>query len=1079
MKIRNILLRLSALSIVILGLIACMREEIPSGMTVPEGTPVDIALSFGGPKADIDIQATKSTLKYGPENKVFNIYVFIFDMDKDGQKMYAHYFDYNNMSTTGASTMSDWWEVSNSDTEGTPSSGKIHLHTVSKPNCKVVAVTNIDAEMVNISPEQLGSVEKYSDIYNQKAKLNQLITSRSGYFPMSGELGPVNTGSTDSWGTLVFRRLDAKIKFEMYVDLTLDEDGNPVSRIAEFKPLKWEVINIPKQAYVIEHGNYAEGHLTAEQRAAIKDACTQDEDYFNLGETNFETEELTDYYYAGTTLYKKIKHGFSFYMMENRKGLKNSGVAPSNFQERELQEKENQQMLPGGIASTTNGDFVYPEDNATYVVVTGRLRMNNVEYGTTSGATLSADVRYVVHLGDFSGEKWEDYNVFRNHTYTYRVIIRDVNDIRTEVVNNYEGTTIEEKIDENEPGASGSVAVALEEIFTSDAHYGSHVISFHAKHVQADKVTWMVKTPFNPSGASPVVTNGVENTSGLDYKWVEFRVNDMNEEGVYFADKRQVYLPQEGEYADGKTMNISALVSYLKKQKALYDQGLPNDFDATPDEDGGPKIVVTAFVNEYYYELNPITGEYQKDLWKKFVNQPMRFMYILSEVKTSADGESRILGSSFTIQQKSIQTIYSIDNEELLSAWGAEHTDDEMENRLFYYDKSGGDNRKNDSHSNGRENTLKEWTMINPNGTNRVLGDELEEEAYWHHYMNLTANNETPLMLSDYQYLRYSCMSRNRDLNGNGVIDQDEVRWYMGAHNQLIGLFMGSYGIEGDARLYQRNAQDKASNKAEVWRQHVIASTRYSGSSSNGPYVIWGEEGLSAGDPAGSKSWANGLNKFSTRCLRNLGYDPDTDNDITFSPYTTVPEDYIVMTRMKNGEVYTGAYDDDVYYQFDCTRLNKASRRYYTNRELVQHNENDEQSCLYDCFVVPPVKQCITVDNVPAIKGKTNIKDINEYLNANIADNPYCPPGYRLPNVREISIIRDFIPSNEVARYIGNNNFAPSRTYWSFGVIGEFYKSVLGNRYGWGAASSKVHMFEQGNKQCTYSVRCVKDVKQD
>lgn len=244
----------------------------------------------------------------------------------------------------------------------------------------------------------------------------------------------------------------------------------------------------------------------------------------------------------------------------------------------------------------------------------------------------------------------------------------------------------------------------------------------------------------------------------------------------------------------------------MRRQKRRYDAGLDNDFDSTPDSEGGPKISVTAFVNEYYYERNPITGEEDPDLWRQFVNQPMRYMYILSETQSSADGESQVIGSSFTIQQKSIQTIYNIQNERLSAAWGCEHTDDEQERGLQKYDRSGSGDRGNKSESNGRMNTLKEWALINPDGSNRILGDYTEEDAYWHHYMNLTADNETPIMLPNYRYLRYSCMSRNRDNNGNGVIDQDEVRWYMGSHNQLIGLFIGSYGIEGDARLYQRNA---------------------------------------------------------------------------------------------------------------------------------------------------------------------------------------------------------------------------------------------------------------------------------
>jgi len=129
--------------------------------------------------------------------------------------------------------------------------------------------------------------------------------------------------------------------------------------------------------------------------------------------------------------------------------------------------------------------------------------------------------------------------------------------------------------------------VALEEVYTSDAHYSSHVMSFHERHIDPDKVTWEVQTPFNPSGGRPVLlSDGTENTVGLDFEWVEFRLNDKDADGVYFDSRRQLYKPMEGTYADGKTMNVSGLVAYLKDQKRKFDAGLPNDFDNTAEEDG-------------------------------------------------------------------------------------------------------------------------------------------------------------------------------------------------------------------------------------------------------------------------------------------------------------------------------------------------------------------------------------------------------------------------------------------------------------------------------------------------------------
>ena len=212
----------------LMSAVSCMDERLPEDCSL-DGGPVDVALRFGG-VGDLSIEPTKSTLGIEPESTVYNLYVFIFD--SAGNKIYGKYFDYNNRSTSGASTLSDWWEVTNNyyaSADSDPvTSGTIHMRTLVRNNCTIVAISNIDAEMVNISPEQLGTVSTYSDLYNQSAKLNQLIVSRSGYFPMSGELKGVNlTGETIS-GCLTLHRLDAKVKFNIH--------AKAGSRIASFIP---------------------------------------------------------------------------------------------------------------------------------------------------------------------------------------------------------------------------------------------------------------------------------------------------------------------------------------------------------------------------------------------------------------------------------------------------------------------------------------------------------------------------------------------------------------------------------------------------------------------------------------------------------------------------------------------------------------------------------------------------------------------------------------------------------------------------------------------------------------------------
>ena len=55
------------------------------------------------------------------------------------------------------------------------------------------------------------------------------------------------------------------------------------------------------------------------------------------------------------------------------------------------------------------------------------------------------------------------------------------------------------------------------------------------------------------------------------------------------------------------------------------------------------------------------------------------------------------------------------------------------------------------------------------------------KDVRWSTYMDYEVANSTPQLKEDYKYMRYACMNRNRDNNGDGKIDRNEVRWYLAA----------------------------------------------------------------------------------------------------------------------------------------------------------------------------------------------------------------------------------------------------------------------------------------------------------
>ena len=569
-------------------------------------------------------------------------------------------------------------------------------------------------------------------------------------------------------------------------------------------------------------------------------------------------------------------------------------------------------------------------------------------------------------------------------------------------------------------------------------------------------MTWYVRTPF--SEGKPTVINGTDVTTGLDFKWVEFRVNEKWSNT--YSKNRVLYVPHSTKVdhngnpyptSDGKTMYVDELVKYLREQKRAYDAGQPNAFDRNGE------LVITAFVNEFYYDEHPFTSNAGPLLWKRVVNQDnMRLMHILSDTKESLDKESTVVGSSYTIQQRSIQTVYNQNHPDLQTAWGTEHFD---EYEKLTYNSAGvgtSENRGNSSDYNGRLNTLREWGLIGKNNTT------FTKNVRWDKYLNLTATNDESVLRdgtkndTNYKYLRYTCMTRNRDNNGNGVIDPGEVRWYLASIKQLIGVWMGADGIDNTARLYKRTASERDSNDETVWRQHVVSSTLYGGNS-NSPYLVWAEEGSSIGDVKGSTDWGR-MTRWEVRCVRNLGMD-DTDN----ANINDTATDYITVKGT------------DAVPLFDLNYLNEKSIRYLGQDgvDLVYSDELSAQNRLYWQFEA-------TSQNCPSFNS-INFPDMQANIDRSLGDNPYCPDGYRLPNQREMTLMHFYCASS----FWSGCSQAYTRTYYSYGMNGSNPKPTevdpnVSNQQktGWSRDANNIYMensIRESGHRATMA-RCVRDV---
>ena len=1086
---KNIFKLLSVIAFAILT--SCIEESGPDEKGMVNEGDGWLMLEFKSSEpVEVETRATHGIVE---ESQIYNFYLFIFD--KDGNKMYGQYFDSNNYRGSLAEIQNgteDLWYVQNMTDGGSQTNGYVKIKASSGSNLKVYMLTNLDSDMVKISSDLLShDIKNETDLKNFSVYMNQTTVARNGYFPMTGMLSGVSISGgtlTSPDSILSLKRLDAKVRFIFKTGTREDERGQ---RVAKFEAKKWKVINVPRTAYLLDYESRGCSEETGHDHGAVE-TSVQPTEYSEYADLFFDTAYTNFEDFTSST-----QSEFSFYMLENRQTPKQ---LPSDYQERSRQVKrmdagykgENQKVnvdyfVNGQPVSREMRIFENANDFSTYVMVTGEVSMELT--GDEAGQTLGGEVEYLIHLGDWNSvidasgigdandtySNVGNYNTLRNTDYTYTVTVNSINNIRVEVESS-RGSVYD--VVENQPGASGFITIAKEEIALCDCHYVAKTLDFHLINFFeggkiredaciVDEMTWMVNTPFVEDGM-PEKVGDIYITDGLDYEWVHFRLNKKDGTGNYYSDQRRKFTqrvfassttfndantnkeddgtPGLAGYHNDGAMDVVALVKYMQEQVNLW---LTNkevcDFDNKDATDMSlPKISITVFVDEYYYHEHPLTKDSSDpNLWKLFVNQDDRKMHILCNSDISKDLESRATGSVITIQQKSIQSIFNTNPEytALQTAWGLE-IDDEEEHRNWTYGSATG---KNTSNNNGLLNTCIEWTLAN-NASSTSLDSG---EKSWSTFMNFEVNNDIPQLRDGYQSLRYSCMTRNRDNNGNGIIDRDEIRWYTGSVSQLMGLYIGEPIISPDAKLYNRTPEEEENES--TWYQRVGSSTRYDGSN---VYTIWSEEGIATG----SSGWSKDSDKPRTvRCLRNLGH-IDGNNQETYA-IDKLPQDYISMEEDPS---------EDGSFIFTCTHLNENSLRYYSSKELPLADHRSVENRLYKRFKTAPT----TKTYESAVNFVTFNTNIDEAISSN-KTNPYCPEGYRTPNQREMAVMKFYNESLITDGYM-------TRTSWFFGPLGS---KPLNTSWTEGVAKNGFTIY-QNNVSLQYNqtgntTRCVRDIRVD
>lgn len=171
-------------------LVSCERAENPitSGLSGGEGW---FMLNFGA--SEYNKVETKSHQTIVTESQVKNLYIFIFDSNKN--KIYGKFFDSNNHMSEASvnSSAEDCWHVSNTTTESGKTTGIVKIKAPAGNGFSIYMLANLDADMVKISSDLLSNnIHTEDDLLNFSVYMNQAIVLRNNTFAMSGKVTGVN-----------------------------------------------------------------------------------------------------------------------------------------------------------------------------------------------------------------------------------------------------------------------------------------------------------------------------------------------------------------------------------------------------------------------------------------------------------------------------------------------------------------------------------------------------------------------------------------------------------------------------------------------------------------------------------------------------------------------------------------------------------------------------------------------------------------------------------------------------------------------------------------------------------------------
>ena len=1078
---------------------------------VVEGVPITVNLNISGKAVtDVTVETRASGSNY---SWLSDVVICVFHGDGSFEQIVTNYGD-NSSLTVGS------YADSETDSDGNrrytvsfeSTSGTKKLIAVAN-----VADGGYWEGLVDLLKEVYDNKKSFDEVKELIAGLNENIlkqaASEDGVPPfsiasssqmfMSGwnqnvEFKTDGSVTQGDYGSVIDNNVIAVQMYRSMAHITFNIAAAPERAKGIFTPTSYRVYNIPTKSYLMND--------------------TQGDGVFALTSAISGVEEKTGYIHTASSIIGTAQGGnysFNFYMPENVQEAGTNAITGGNteqlYQQRDMWNSEG-----NAGAAPEKKDWKYAPDQSTFVVISGTYESKS----TTTGENYIGNVEYTIHLGDFSATgSLNNFSVERNVSYTYNVQVLGVNNIVVEATTDngekqpgaegsiydradteyaynldahYEQVFLEYNLSNivaelKKQGLSGdeldeAIANQLVLVIQSEAmdHNSDGVVnkrgSLRPYKIYADAIA---RGEDAAAEAKADILNGdmdgsATPTKGFDYKWIEFWPQTGTTIAAYPGMSSWARESLDGmansDFYDGNAQGraeylmdvYDVIVEMGKKVKALYlstDNTLTVNSGAYPQAAGEIMITkngndyvarFTAFVNEYYYLRHPLTGT-KVSMWSVMTNKIPREMIIAMSTKISPDGNSSYSKIHSYISQLSMETFYSDRAEDSnLNAFGMETYNETPLTYSFGKEESTTDGL---SDSDGREN---QKTLIGASS-----------KPSWDTYINASGNGWTSSVGTDHanhkltgayriQAAYSACMSRNRDLNGNEKIDENEIRWYLASLNEYIRMGIGANAISSAAKLFtgDKTAMKKgatATSSDGYPSAYIKDGSLYYTSSSSGKRVYWAIEKGSYG--AINSDYDS--SPLPIRCIRVLP-----------SPSGKEGQDISSITGITSDATYEKLNDKGLtVLKFEGRLVSSLYRPTRVSGSLDPHNEDQGANSFYRGIFVA---DNFLKDRGGKILGYT-LSEITG--NGSTMNNPclsYEEGGYRnwrVPNLVELSAMNaaELLDSCYDAEY----GRAASCTQFS----------NLDVRYGFARSTLIYCPGAKGNElSLRFRIRCVRDV---